>query len=133
MDANPLNTIPLSLVRYVKGSKTFSHSRMTSAEHYFYPSTSTDKSSTLPPQKYRPSHLGTILGFLGMLRPHIFSVIQASLVVLVKSQDRQLISNPDDGKFRALLATMCSRTFLGFYISFKSKTMTVARAYFPNP
>ena len=68
-----------------------------------------------------------------MLRPHIFSVIQASLVVLVKSQDRQLISNPDDGKFRALLATMCSRTFLGFYISFKSKTMTVARAYFPNP
>ena len=119
--------------RYVKGSKTFSHSRMTSADHYLYPSTSTDKASTLPTQKYPPSRLGTILGFLGMLRPHIFSVIQASLIVLVKSQDRQLISNPDDGKFRVLLTTMGSWTFLDFYISSRSKTMTIARACFPNP
>ena len=78
------------------------------------------------------ARLGTILGFLGMLRPHTFSVIQTSSIVLVKSKGKHLISEPDDGKFRALLATMGCRTILALYIWFKSKTMKVTRAYFPN-
>ena len=74
----------------------------------------------------------TILGFVGMLRPHTFSQLKVKSFIFVITTKRK-------GKLRltlreggALLRRWRSSDILGYYVEFKSKTMPVARAYFPN-
>ena len=74
----------------------------------------------------------TILGFVGMLRPHTFAQIKVKsfvLVIVTKEEKILRLALEDGGD---LLRRRKRSDILGYYIEFKSKTMPVARAYFPN-
>ena len=70
----------------------------------------------------------TILGFVGMLRPHTFSQLKLSSFQLIKRNRGRV---PVVGVANYLKQHGGS-DLCGFLITFKSKTMSVARAYFPN-
>ena len=80
----------------------------------------------------------TIIGFVGMLRPHTFpQLCLLSFTLVVKDKhslafSRQ-ISGTDSGLIHHALRLDQQRYVpLGFYIKFKAKTIENARAYFPN-
>ena len=77
--------------------------------------------------------LATVLGFMGMLRPHTFNQLKPSSFVFVK-KDRSVTTPTNSQKsFRKMVHSLpANKDMLGFYITFKSKTMPHARAYFPN-
>ena len=82
----------------------------------------------IDPRKDILTRFATIVGFIGMLRPHTFNILQLSSFILVNRQGEQRYSSFDNH-----LKHLCKDyTLLGFYIIFKSKTMSNARAYFPN-
>ena len=94
----------------------------------------TNQLAFLRPTKYTIlSKVATIPGFIAMLRPHTFSQLSPSSFTFVL-QDETCVPGVADAKLfnhqvRSLL-TRCP--VLGFYIDFKSKTMSHARAYLPN-
>lgn len=75
----------------------------------------------------------TIIGFMGMLRPHTFAQLTPSSITLVSFTGR-CQRMPDNKKsFRnTLTEARILGGILGFYINFQSKTMRDARAYFPS-
>ena len=85
-------------------------------------------------KKERLTRLATILGFLGMLRPHTFSQLGPESFTFVltdggglRYQTRNMVS------FREFMVSVPANNYLlGFYIEFESKTMTHGRAYYPN-
>ena len=77
------------------------------------------------------ARFATILGFVGMLRPHTFATLKSASFVLVDGRG-QTVQEKSDSSFKALLGSWKTEAILGFYIEFHSKTMRHARAYFPN-
>ena len=78
------------------------------------------------------ARFATIIGFIGMLRPHTFSNIQRSSFVLI-SKNRKDVGLQIEGRtIRDNRGEVSTGDILGFYIEFKSKTLNYARAYFPN-
>ena len=77
--------------------------------------------------------LATDMGFFGMLRPHTFSSLGPRSFVFV-CEDGQLKQVREEGvSFQRLVSSLPrNRRILGYYITFQSKTMIHARAYFPN-
>ena len=82
-----------------------------------------NKHATLQKEKLR---FATILAFIGMLRPHTFPQLKLQSFTLVMRDELSvpLCSQPWVGLGR--------RPILGFYISFTSKTMADAKAYYPQ-
>ena len=79
------------------------------------------------------ARLATVLGFFGMLRPHMFSTLgPCSFVFVLKKGQRMGPYKTTDAFQHGVKALPDDDNVLGFYFSFKSKTMTHARAYFPN-
>ena len=78
-------------------------------------------------------NFSVVIGFLGMLRPHTFAQLRPSSLTIV-SYTGTCISMPDNkSQFKRYLREVRSgEGILGFYISFQSKTMRNARAYFPS-
>ena len=77
--------------------------------------------------------LATVMGFIGMLRPHTFAQLQPSSFYFVCNNEKLLQPSNAMRSFPTFLKKLPRRQeLLGFYIVFKSKTMPVARAYFPN-
>ena len=80
----------------------------------------------------------TILGFVGMLRPHTFAQIGPDSVQLVikdysSPRHASLVPANEARLFaHALSQHQAQITVLGFILDFKSKTQLEARAYFPN-
>ena len=80
----------------------------------------------------------TILGFVGMLRPHTFDQVgpnSIQLVVKDHSSPRHsfLVPARDTRLFALVLRpSQAQFTVFGFVLDFKSKTQLNARAYFPN-
>ena len=75
----------------------------------------------------------TILGFIGMLRPHSIEALkpQAFSMVTARGEVIQMPSQP--ARFQEVFMKIAtSERILGFFITFKSKTMDQARAYFPT-
>ena len=83
--------------------------------------------------KKQKLRLATILGFIGMLRPHTFQQLGPRSFILVR-KDERLIPLQSCGTSGPSLRRLYGEqhTFLGFYINFSSKTMPAAKAYFPN-
>ena len=80
----------------------------------------------------------TILGFVGMLRPHTFAQLRQSSFGLIVRDRRSLqfsriVEGHDYNTMRAALTLEQTRFLvLGFIIRFKAKTQLDAVAYFPN-
>ena len=81
---------------------------------------------------------GTIVGFIGMLRPHTFRQLQPDSFTLVVKDNfspafSRIIRPMDLGTLREALHLNQRRYKpIGFCIKFKSKTQLNATAYFPN-
>ena len=78
-------------------------------------------------------HFSTIIGFMGMLRPHTFAQLRPSSLTVVTYTGR--CQRMPDNKRRFKAALMEARVrggILGFYINFQSKTMMNAQAYLPS-
>ena len=75
----------------------------------------------------------TVIGFIGMLRPHTFDQLGPSSFVFVLNNGRCVRWDGSGPTFKNHVNNLC-KTFqiLGFYITFRSKTMTFARAYYPS-
>ena len=75
----------------------------------------------------------TILGFLGMMRPHSLEALGPASFYLVLDNGT-IIPMPDQPqRFREiLLAAWGGGVMAGAFAVFKSKTMSTARAHFPN-
>ena len=84
----------------------------------------------------KPANLvrvATVCGFIGMLRPHTFTQLQPSSFSFVLKNEQVLQPPVPITSFRKYLNNLPKAgDMLGFYVTFKSKTMPVARAYFPN-
>ena len=88
-------------------------------------------------QQYRCLlRFATIMGFVGMLRPHTYRQLQpaAFTVVIEDGEGRlppQLVNARDVSSFSEKVHE-AGDAVLGFFIKFKSKTMLDATAYFPR-
>ena len=79
------------------------------------------------------SGFATVLGFFGMLRPHIFTALGPQSFVFVLKDGSQVQHTSRSRPFQQRLASLPqSAKVLDFLIRFKSKTMLDARAYYPN-
>ena len=79
------------------------------------------------------ARLATVLGFIGMLRPHTFAQLRPASFTFVLRNDHLLTTQTTSVSFQKLALQLSSmRNVLGFYITFRSKTMAAAQAYFPN-
>ena len=75
----------------------------------------------------------TILGFIGMLRPHSLETLEPSDFYVITKAGDEIRMPRNQIEFRDLWARMVmAKRILGFYIKFRSKTMNEARAYFPT-
>ena len=76
------------------------------------------------------ARFATIVGFIGMLRPHTLKSLRPSSIIFVTwhGEERQITTTISQDR----LDKISGEPNLGFYIKFKSKTMTNARAYYPN-
>ena len=68
-----------------------------------------------------------------MLRPHTFDQLGPTSFVFVLNNGRCIGLDGSGTTFKNQLENLCERfQILGFYITFKSKTMAFARAYYPS-
>ena len=65
-----------------------------------------------------------------MLRPHTFAQLRVKSFVLVTKRKSRIKLGQEN--IADLLHDQDMSQMLGYYFEFKSKTMAVARAYFPN-
>ena len=84
-------------------------------------------------KKMRKLRFATIVGFIGMLRPHTYTQLKVSSFSIVLLDDTCITLND----YRKQLLRRSGNTvkildILGYYISFESKTMKCAKAYYPN-
>ena len=83
--------------------------------------------------EYSLLRFATIIGFIGMLRPHVFYQIQPSSVTFVTKTGDCCPMPKNKHRFRNILGELRKRgDILGYYIDFQSKTMRNARAYLPS-
>ena len=79
------------------------------------------------------ARLATEVGFFGMLRPHIFSKLGPHSFVFVLKGNQLVQLTKANHDFRNCLGLLPDDADIaGFYVTFESKTMTHARAYYPN-
>ena len=79
------------------------------------------------------ARISTVLGFFGMLRPHTFSQLgPRSFVFVHKNGSLMRLGSNHDVFQQGVEALPQNENTSGFYLTFKSKTMEHARAYFPN-
>ena len=74
----------------------------------------------------------TILGFIGMLRPHSLDSLgpKSFSIVTKDGEDISMPGHPQ--RFQCLFSRLyVSRRIRGVYITFRSKTLHQAKAYFP--
>ena len=77
--------------------------------------------------------LATVMGFIGMLRPHTFSQLSPQSFVFVLKNGRTVRDSAHSENLINCTRKLPRRDkILGFYIEFQSKTMKNALAYFPN-
>ena len=77
--------------------------------------------------------VATLLGFIDILRPHTFTQLLPSSFSFVLKNEQVFQPPGPKTSFRKYLNKLPKAgDMLGFYVTFKSKTMPVARAYFPN-
>ena len=78
-------------------------------------------------------HFSTIIGFVGMLRPHTFAQLRPSSFTVVTYTGRCQRMPDNKFGFKTVLTEVRARGgILGFYIHFQSKTMLNAQAYLPS-
>ena len=78
-------------------------------------------------------HFSTIIGFIGMLRPHTFAQLRPNSFTLVTYTGRCIKMPNNKNRFKeALTETRARGGILGFYINFQSKTMANAQSYLPS-
>ena len=88
---------------------------------------------TVASDDQRLLRFATILGFIGMLRPHSIQDLQPQSFTVVTCSGAEIPMPKLPGRFYAEIRKWWNRNdMLGFYISFRSKTMSRAKAYFPN-
>ena len=76
--------------------------------------------------------LATVLGFIGMLRPHTFNQLQPSSLAFVLCDTTVVRAEGHLVSFCEFARTLPPiKNILGFFIEFQSKTMNKARAHFP--
>ena len=78
----------------------------------------------------------TIIGFIGMLRPHTFRQLQpTSFTLVIQNGDGRLpphLVNAREGPLFTRMVQTAGNKIIGLFANFKSKTMLDATAYFPN-
>ena len=75
----------------------------------------------------------TVLGFIGMLRPHTFTQLSPGSFQFVLRNGEIIRHQNKQIPFKHYIDRLPpSKEVLGFFITFQSKTMTRALAYFPN-
>ena len=84
-------------------------------------------------KKMRKLRFATIIGFIGMLRPHTYTQLKVDSFTIVLLDETCITIK----SYRKLLNHRTENTekiqdILGYYITFESKTMKRAKAYFPN-
>ena len=74
----------------------------------------------------------TILGFLGMMRPHSLQGLRPESFHIVTSNGTvNPMSNQQDIFHEELVNLLHKEKIVGYYVEFRSKTMAKARAHFP--
>ena len=77
--------------------------------------------------------LATVLGFIGMLRPHTFEQLQPSSFIFVHKNNSTIRTHDKKSSFKSCTESLPHHdNIAGFYIEFQAKTMNKARAYFPR-
>ena len=81
--------------------------------------------------------MATVLGFIGMLRPHTFTQLQPSSFSFVLTNEQVLQPPAQKKKQKTSFSQYLNKLsqpsgMLGLYVTFKSKKMPVACSYFPN-
>ena len=75
----------------------------------------------------------TIIGFIGMLRPHTLDQLDPDSFFMILNNRRCIRMHGSGHIFREKMEGLRQRyRIIGFYIQFDSKTMNRARAYFPS-
>ena len=75
----------------------------------------------------------TIMGFIGMLRPHALKQLSPRSFTMVTAKGQRIKMPAQPHLFEMELTRLRGHNhILGFYIQFHSKTMRCARAYFPS-
>ena len=75
----------------------------------------------------------TSIGFIAMLRPHVFEQLRPDSFTLVTYTGRLITMPRNPILFRqTLTAVRMERSILGFFIDYRSKTMINARSYLPS-
>ena len=80
----------------------------------------------------RMTIFATILCFVGMLRPHTLHELKLSSFTLIRKHRKMELVNAPKENIAKFFKNHDTTELTGFIIEFKSKTMPVARAYFPN-
>ena len=81
----------------------------------------------------RKLRFATIIGFIGMLRPHTYTQLKvASFTIILLDETCITINSYRKQLLRGSENTVKILDILGYYITFESKTMKCAKAYFPN-
>ena len=84
-------------------------------------------------KKQRKLRFATILGFIGMLRPHTFQQIGVKTFIIVSKDESCSSLTPfSSGAVHWRRNNNGNQAVLGFYITFTSKIQRHAKAYFPN-
>ena len=75
----------------------------------------------------------TILGFIGMMRPKVLEQLCPSSFTMITTTGGTIDMPESSRQFQEVLNRLrCQDIILGFFTSFRSKTMPCARAYFPS-
>ena len=72
------------------------------------------------------ARFATIIGFIGMLRPHTITELQASMIKFVAVTGTEVIGKTGS-HLEKRLSMFKVDDIVGFYITFKSKTLACAR------
>ena len=117
-----------------KGVKNVFPAQADKREAFFLPLYHKHPSFVTPVTKIKYlTRLATELGFFGMLRPHTFTALGPHSFVFVIKDGPQIRLSSRMKSFRRCLDSLpVTENILGFYFTFKSKTMLHARAYYPN-
>ena len=91
------------------------------------------RSNRVDSNEYSLLHFATVIGFLGMLRPHTFAQLRPASLTLVTYAGKCIpMPNLKRSFMRVLDRSRRTARILGFVLDFQSKTRLNARAYLPS-
>ena len=83
--------------------------------------------------EHRILQFATIMGFIGMMRPHSLEELGPRSFRIVKASGKVKTMPKQPELFHEeLVKSLRESTILGYYVVFRSKTMVGARAHFPD-